>query len=124
MKFSPSPNVAGSTAPWRGFALATGAIVLGLGLVVLIGWGFGLQVLKSLHPAWVSMKPNAALALGDLERARHYATEAAGMLPDLAAARAQLAHVTAREGRLDEATMRRMDRAIQISLGLVPLQRG
>ncbi len=63
MKFSPSPNVAGSTAPWRGFALATGAIVLGLGLVVLIGWGFGLQVLKSLHPAWVSMKPNAALAL-------------------------------------------------------------
>jgi O-antigen ligase/tetratricopeptide (TPR) repeat protein len=46
---------------------------------------------------------NAALELGDLARARHYASEAAGMLPTFGPALAQLAHVTAREGRLDEA---------------------
>ena len=46
---------------------------------------------------------NAALELGDLERARRYAGEAAGRLPDFAPARAQLAHVAAREGRLEEA---------------------
>jgi tetratricopeptide (TPR) repeat protein len=46
---------------------------------------------------------NAALELGDLERARRYAGEAAGLLPDFAPPRAQLAHVAAREGRLDDA---------------------
>lgn len=46
---------------------------------------------------------NAALELGDLERARRYAGEAARMLPDFAPARAQLAHVAAREGGLDDA---------------------
>jgi len=46
---------------------------------------------------------NAALELGDLSRARRYASEAAGMLPAFGPALAQLAHVTAREGRLDEA---------------------
>lgn len=46
---------------------------------------------------------NAALELGDLGRARRYAGEAAGMLPDFAPAHAQLAHVAVREGRLDDA---------------------
>ena len=46
---------------------------------------------------------NAALELGDLPRARRYAGEAAAMLPAFAPARAQLAHVAAREGRLDDA---------------------
>jgi O-antigen ligase len=45
---------------------------------------------------------NAALELGDLERARRYAGEAADRLPDFGPARAQLAHVAAREGRLDD----------------------
>lgn len=45
---------------------------------------------------------NAALELGDLERARRYAGEAAEMLPHFGPARAQLAHVAARESRLDD----------------------
>ncbi len=57
-------------------------------------------------PANVSFRlaaANAALELDDLERARRYAGEAAGMLPDFAPARAQLAHVAVREGRLEDA---------------------
>jgi tetratricopeptide (TPR) repeat protein len=59
-----------------------------------------------LDPANVTFRlagANTALELGDLERARRYAAGAAGMLPDFAPARAQLAHVAAREGRLEEA---------------------
>jgi len=59
-----------------------------------------------LDPANVTFRlagANAALELGDLERARRYAAEAAGMLPDLGSARAQLAHVAAREGRVEDA---------------------
>jgi tetratricopeptide (TPR) repeat protein len=59
-----------------------------------------------LDPANVTFRlagANAALQLGDLERARHYAGEAAGILPDFAPARAQLAHVAARQGRTDDA---------------------
>jgi tetratricopeptide (TPR) repeat protein len=46
---------------------------------------------------------NAALELGDLERARRYAGEAASLLPAYGPPRAQLAHVAAREDRLDDA---------------------
>jgi O-antigen ligase/tetratricopeptide (TPR) repeat protein len=46
---------------------------------------------------------NAALELGDLARARRYAEEAAAVLPDFGPAQAQLAHVAAREGRLEDA---------------------
>lgn len=46
---------------------------------------------------------NAALELGELERARRFAEAAARLSPQSAAARAQLAHVAAREGRLEEA---------------------
>ena len=59
-----------------------------------------------LDPANVTFRTagaNAALELGDLERARRYADEAATVLPDFAPARAQLAHVAAREGRLEDA---------------------
>ena len=65
-----------------------------------------LQEALRLDPANVTFRlagANAALELGDLERARRYAGEAAGILPDFAPARAQLAHVAAREGRLDDA---------------------
>jgi O-antigen ligase/tetratricopeptide (TPR) repeat protein len=59
-----------------------------------------------LDPANVTFRTagaNAALELGDLDRARRYAEDAASVLPDFAPARAQLAHVAAREGRLDDA---------------------
>jgi O-antigen ligase/tetratricopeptide (TPR) repeat protein len=46
---------------------------------------------------------NAALELGDLARARRYAEDAAAALPDFAPPRAQLAHVAAREGRVEDA---------------------
>ncbi|MBK7003465.1 MAG: hypothetical protein IPH35_27345 [Rhodoferax sp.] len=32
-----------------------------LGCVVLLGWLFDVAVLKSIHPAWVTMKANTAL---------------------------------------------------------------
>ncbi|HXY41269.1 MAG TPA: hypothetical protein VEQ10_16465, partial [Vicinamibacteria bacterium] len=65
-----------------------------------------MQEALRLDPANVTFRlagANAALELGDLTRARQFALEAARMLPDLAAARAQLGHVAAREGRVDEA---------------------
>jgi len=35
--------------------------VIGAGVVALVGWLFDVQVLKSLHPDWVTMKANTAL---------------------------------------------------------------
>jgi signal transduction histidine kinase len=34
-----------------------------IALTVLLGWYFDLQLLKSLHPSWSSMKPNTALGI-------------------------------------------------------------
>jgi PAS domain S-box-containing protein len=39
----------------------TGAIAALLGFVVLAAWVFDISILKSLDPAWATMKPNAAL---------------------------------------------------------------
>jgi hypothetical protein len=39
----------------------SGAIVFLIGLAVLAGWAFGIPALKSIDPALVTMKPNAAL---------------------------------------------------------------
>jgi tetratricopeptide (TPR) repeat protein len=59
-----------------------------------------------LDPANVTFRTagaSAALELGELWRARRYAEETASLLPDFAPARAQLAHVASREGRLEDA---------------------
>ena len=39
-----------------------GFFAMGVGLLVLLGWGLHLQNLTSLRPSWVSMKANTALA--------------------------------------------------------------
>jgi PAS domain S-box-containing protein len=51
-------EAAGSTA--RKVGRAAGIACALLGGIVLVGWAFDWQVLKSLHPALVSMKPNSA----------------------------------------------------------------
>lgn len=38
-----------------------GLFAVAIGALVLIGWQFQIEVFKSVMPAWVSMKPNAAL---------------------------------------------------------------
>jgi PAS domain S-box-containing protein len=44
------------------FSLSAGAIVAGVGLIVLLGWQFGIDGLKSIGPAFATMKPNTALS--------------------------------------------------------------
>ena len=46
----------------RSISWAAGIVVCGVGCVVLTGWFLDIPVLKSIHPAWVSMKPNTALS--------------------------------------------------------------
>lgn len=38
-------------------------LVLSVGLLVIAGWIFNLEILTKIHPSWVSMKSNAALCL-------------------------------------------------------------
>jgi uncharacterized membrane protein YozB (DUF420 family) len=45
---------------WRACSRVAGAVVLGLGSVVLVGWMFDVPALKSILPAWVAMKANTA----------------------------------------------------------------
>jgi PAS domain S-box-containing protein len=49
-------------ATWR-FSLAVGALSVVVPVLVLIGWQFDVEVLKSVFPAAVSMKPNTALCV-------------------------------------------------------------
>jgi len=44
------------------FPRLAGAIAVATGTTVIVGWIFGIEILKSLHPGMVSMKANAALA--------------------------------------------------------------
>ena len=44
-------------------SLLAGAAVAALGGIGLLGWALDIPALKSLHPAWVAMKANTALAL-------------------------------------------------------------
>jgi PAS domain S-box-containing protein len=45
-----------------GFSMIIGVFVFSVGCIVLMGWILGIPALKSIHPAWVSMKANTALA--------------------------------------------------------------
>jgi len=47
----------------RVVASAAAIIAMSVGTLVLVGWAFDADVLKSLHPAFASMKPNTAIAL-------------------------------------------------------------
>lgn len=43
------------------FSKLSGGFVLLMGLLVLVGWAFDIPLLKSLHPSFVTMKPNTAV---------------------------------------------------------------
>ncbi|MEZ5827708.1 MAG: hypothetical protein R3D30_13400 [Hyphomicrobiales bacterium] len=42
-------------------ALIIGAASIALGLIVLTGWTFDIQAIKSVKPDWATQKPNTAL---------------------------------------------------------------
>jgi PAS domain S-box-containing protein len=54
--FAPSASIA------RAIQAGCGLLVVAAGLGVLAGWMWDISLLKSLHPNWVSMKVNTALA--------------------------------------------------------------
>lgn len=59
MSMEPPPILTmdlGAVARWAGRA------TIAVGVLVLLGWTFGIEVLKSVIPGSVSMKPNAAVA--------------------------------------------------------------
>jgi len=51
-----------SMAPGRA-AMMLGLLVVGIGVLVLVGWRFDIALLKSVFPGLVSMKPNTALGI-------------------------------------------------------------
>jgi hypothetical protein len=60
MKSQNQTGAAASTAPL--ISSSAGLGVLGIGVVVLAGWGLGIEVLKRVVPGWAVMRPNTALA--------------------------------------------------------------
>jgi PAS domain S-box-containing protein len=58
---APQPN----PSPYlKTTAQVLGVTVAALGALVLAGWAFGVEALKSVLPGYLAMKPNTALALG------------------------------------------------------------
>ena len=53
------PNLLSSV---RGLAMIASLAVVLVALIVLVGWTGDVPALTTIHPAWVTMKPNAALA--------------------------------------------------------------
>lgn len=60
MKSQNQTAAAATTAPL--ISSSAGLGVLGIGVVVLAGWGLGIEVLKRVVPGWAVMNPNTALA--------------------------------------------------------------
>lgn len=61
MRESPQVSTEWLDRPCALVTLLVSMLVLVTGGVVLFGWAHELPLLKSLHPAWVSMKPNTAV---------------------------------------------------------------
>jgi PAS domain S-box-containing protein len=60
MKSQNQTVAAATTAPL--ISSSAGLGVAGIGLVVLAGWGLGIELLKRVVPGWAVMTPNSALA--------------------------------------------------------------
>src|SRR5262245_13754525 len=62
---SPAKPNAGELVSPRGplWAVAAGYASVAVGLLVLVGWAFGIDTLKSVLPNSMTMKPNSAVAL-------------------------------------------------------------
>lgn len=52
-----------SIMSWKRTSRTLGLAAAGIGAVAFMGWVFGIDALKRIHPAWVAMKPNTALCL-------------------------------------------------------------
>ena len=48
---------------WKRISQVLGLIAAGIGMCGFAGWVFGIDGLKRIHPAWVTMKANTALCL-------------------------------------------------------------
>jgi PAS domain S-box-containing protein len=48
---------------WKKISCVLSLIVIGLGVLALAGWGFGIDALKRIHPQLVAMKANTAACL-------------------------------------------------------------
>jgi PAS domain S-box-containing protein len=62
---SPAKATAGEFASPRGplWAVAAGYLSVAVGLLVLVGWAFGIDSFKSVLPGAMTMKPNTAVSL-------------------------------------------------------------
>ena len=60
---SPTTSVLTEAARWRRYAEAAAWGAAAIALLVLAGWVFNVPALKSVHPIWPRMKPNAAVCV-------------------------------------------------------------
>lgn len=51
------------TVDWKSVSRTLGLCAAGIGLLGFMGWVLGVDVLKRVHPAWVTMKVNASVCL-------------------------------------------------------------
>ncbi len=56
------PPTDANAQPWMSVNWLAGAMAIGGGGLVLVGWAFDITALKSVLPGWVAMMPNTAIA--------------------------------------------------------------